>query len=269
MAEHPERDGLSRNTGATYPAPFLRASVSKAASSKRRSTSPCIANAPFRALPAFANLRDLRGFASKFRSGATHSPRPATPNPPPLKYLLAGLGNIGAEYAHTRHNIGFDILDALVARLDGAWTTEKLGQVARVKHKGRTFVCLKPGTYMNRSGKAVHYWLEQEKLTKDSLLVIVDDLALDFGALRLRGKGSPGTHNGLKDIDAVTGGGDYARLRVGIGNDFPTGRQVDFVLGHWTDAEAKGLPEVLAKAADASLAFGAVGLNHAMNQFNG
>ncbi len=186
-----------------------------------------------------------------------------------MKYLLAGLGNIGAEYAHTRHNIGFDTLDALVARLGGAWKAERLGEVARVKHKGRTYVCLKPSTYMNRSGKAVHYWLEQERLTKEALLVIVDDLALDFGVLRLRGKGSPGTHNGLRDIDAVTGGGDYARLRVGIGSDFAPGRQIDFVLGRWTEAEAKTLPEVLAKAADASLAFGALGLNHAMNQFNG
>ncbi len=186
-----------------------------------------------------------------------------------MKYLLAGLGNIGAEYAHTRHNIGFDTVDALVVRLSGEWKSERLGQVARVKHKGRIFVCLKPGTYMNRSGKAVHYWLEQEKLTKESLLVIVDDLALDFGVLRLRGKGSPGTHNGLKDIDAVNGGGDYARLRVGIGSDYPAGRQIDFVLGEWTAAEAAGLPEVLAKAADAALAFGTVGLGHAMNEFNG
>lgn len=186
-----------------------------------------------------------------------------------MKYLLVGLGNIGDEYAHTRHNIGFDVVDEIVRRLDGTWKSERFGQVARVKHKSRTFVLLKPNTYMNRSGQAVRYWLQEEQLAKDALLAIVDDLALDFGVIRLRGKGSPGTHNGLKDIDAVTGGGDYARLRVGIGNDFAPGRQVDFVLGKWSSTESASLPEVLAKAGDAALAFGAVGLAHAMNQFNG
>lgn len=186
-----------------------------------------------------------------------------------MKYLLAGLGNPGAEYAHTRHNIGFDALNHLVDAHGGTWKTETLGDVARLKHRGRTYVLLKPSTYMNRSGKAVHYWLDKEKLTKDALLVIVDDLALDFGTLRLRGKGSPGTHNGLKDIDAVTGGGDYARLRVGIGDDYPQGRQVDFVLGAWSAAEREALAPVLAKAGEAALSFGAIGLAHTMNAFNG
>ena len=186
-----------------------------------------------------------------------------------MKYLLVGLGNIGDEYARTRHNVGFDVVDAIAKRLDGSWKSAKFGQVTHVKHKSRTFVLLKPNTYMNRSGQAVRYWLQEEQLGKEAMLAIVDDLALDFGVIRLRGKGSPGTHNGLKDIDAVTGGGDYARLRVGIGNDFAPGRQVDFVLGKWSKAEEERLDEVLAKAADAALAFGTVGIAHAMNQFNG
>ena len=186
-----------------------------------------------------------------------------------MKYLLVGLGNIGDEYARTRHNVGFEVVDAIAERLGGSWKADKLGQVARVKHRGRTYVLLKPGTYMNRSGQAVRYWLQEEQLGKPELLVVVDDLALPFGTLRMRGKGSPGTHNGLRDIDALNGGGDYARLRVGIGDDFPQGRQVDFVLGRWSAAEAAALPEVLAKAADAALAFGAIGLQHAMTQYNG
>ena len=186
-----------------------------------------------------------------------------------MKYLLIGLGNIGSEYDGTRHNIGFDVLDEIARRFDGQWKTGKLAQVAQVKHKGRSFVLVKPGTYMNRSGKAVQYWLAEEKLTVDAMLVIVDDLDLDFGVLRLRSKGSPGSHNGLKDIDAVLGSGAYARLRVGIGRDFPQGRQVDYVLGKWSAQESESLPLVLAKAADAALAFGTVGFAHAANQFNG
>lgn len=186
-----------------------------------------------------------------------------------MKYLIAGLGNIGAEYAGTRHNVGFDVCDVLCERHGGSWETATLGAVARVKTRGRTLVLLKPSTYVNRSGKAVRYWLEKESLGKERLLAVVDDLALGFGALRMRGQGSPGSHNGLKDIDAVTGGGDYARLRVGIGDDFPRGRQVDFVLGKWGAEEAAGLPEVLAKAADACEAFATLGLARAMNAHNG
>ena len=186
-----------------------------------------------------------------------------------MKYLVVGLGNIGAEYAGTRHNVGFDVVDAIARRSEATWSTETLGAVARVKHRGRTLVLLKPSTYMNRSGKATRYWLDKEKLAKDKLLVVVDDLALDFGVLRLRGKGSPGTHNGLKDIDQVTGGGNYARLRVGIGSDYAKGRQIDFVLGRWDADEAGALPEVLAKAADATLSWAAIGLAHTMNTYNG
>ncbi len=188
---------------------------------------------------------------------------------PSMKYLIVGLGNIGPEYMYTRHNVGFEVLDHLAAKHNVEWKTETLGDVTRIKHRGRTYVLLKPSTFMNRSGKATRYWLEKEKLAKERLLVIVDDLALDFGVLRLRGKGSPGTHNGLKDIDQMTGGGNYARLRVGIGADFPKGRQVDFVLGRWSEEESKNLPPVLAKASEACLAFGAIGLNQTMNKYNG
>ncbi len=188
---------------------------------------------------------------------------------PSMKYLIVGLGNIGPEYMYTRHNVGFEVLDHLAAKHEVAWKTETLGDVARIKHRSRTYVLLKPSTFMNRSGKATRYWLEKEKLEKDRLLVIVDDLAIKFGALRLRGKGSPGTHNGLKDIDQMTGGGNYARLRIGIGADFPKGRQVDFVLGRWSEEESKNLPPVLAKAAEATLAFGTIGLNQTMNKYNG
>lgn len=185
-----------------------------------------------------------------------------------MKYLIVGLGNIGAEYEHTRHNIGFDVVETLAREFGAEWKTGQLGELANFRHKGRVFVLLKPSTYMNRSGKAVRYWLQQEKVDKSHLLVIVDDLNLPFGKLRLRGKGSDGGHNGLKDIDQFTGGNDYARLRVGIGSEFPKGRQVDYVLGEWSEEEKGQLPELLGKAAEAAKAFGAVGLQFAMNQFN-
>ncbi|MCB0571076.1 MAG: aminoacyl-tRNA hydrolase [Phaeodactylibacter sp.] len=185
-----------------------------------------------------------------------------------MKHLIVGLGNIGAEYEHTRHNIGFDVVETLAREFDAAWKTEQLGSLASFRHKGRIFVLLKPSTYMNRSGKAVRYWLQQEKIEKNNLLVILDDLNLPFGKLRLRGKGSDGGHNGLKDIDQFIGGNDYARLRLGIGREFSQGRQVDYVLGEWNGEEEKLLPELLQKAADAAKAVGTIGLQHAMNQFN-
>ncbi|MCB0599454.1 MAG: aminoacyl-tRNA hydrolase [Lewinellaceae bacterium] len=186
-----------------------------------------------------------------------------------MKYLIVGLGNIGARYENTRHNIGFDVVDTLARAFEAEWKTENLGQVATFRHKGRTFVLLKPSTYMNLSGKAVRYWLQKEKVDKNRLLVIVDDLNLDFGKLRLRGKGSDGGHNGLKDIDQATGGNNYARLRIGIGSEFGRGKQVDYVLSEWSGEEAAQLPEILEKAAETAKAFGAIGLQHAMNQYNG
>ena len=186
-----------------------------------------------------------------------------------MKYLIVGLGNIGTRYENTRHNIGFDAVDRLAREFEAEWKTDSLGDVSSFRHKGRTFVLLKPSTYMNRSGKAVRYWLQKEKISKNHLLVIVDDLNLDFGKLRLRGKGSDGGHNGLKDIDQMTGGNDYARLRIGIGSEFGRGQQVDYVLSEWSDEEAGQLPEILEKAAETAKAFATIGLQHAMSQFNG
>ena len=186
-----------------------------------------------------------------------------------MKYLIAGLGNIGAKYNNTRHNIGFEVVDALADKHGGEWSTEKLGDVATVRHRGRTFVLLKPSTYMNRSGKAVHYWLQKEKIDKNRLLVVMDDLNLDFGKIRLRGKGSDGGHNGLKDIDQVTGGNNYARLRIGIGSEFSKGRQVDYVLGEWSSEQQDELPAIIKRAAEACVSFGAIGLQHTMNKYNG
>lgn len=185
-----------------------------------------------------------------------------------MKYLIVGLGNIGAKYANTRHNIGFDVLDHLAGEAGSSWKTDQLGDIAEVKHRGRTLVLLKPSTYVNLSGKAVRYWLQKEKIGKENLLVVLDDLNLPFGKQRLRGKGSDGGHNGLKSIDQLTGGNDYARLRLGIGDDFQQGRQVNFVLGEWSEEERKQLPEIMSYAADTIKSFSAIGLQHTMNQFN-
>lgn len=186
----------------------------------------------------------------------------------PMKYLIVGLGNIGADYVETRHNVGFEVVERLAAEANEDWEVANLGSIARVKHKGRTLLLLKPSTYMNRSGKAVRYWLQQEKIEKDRLLVIVDDLNLDFGAQRLRGKGSAGGHNGLKDIDAMTGNNDYARLRIGIGDAFSKGRQVDYVLGKWSNKEMEDLPEILNYAAETVKEFTAIGLSRTMSSRN-
>ncbi len=185
-----------------------------------------------------------------------------------MKYLIAGLGNIGAEYTHTRHNIGFQVVDALAQAAEATWETEHLGDIARVKHKGRTLVLLKPSTYMNRSGKAVRYWLQKEKIEQSNLLVILDELNLPFGKQRLRGHGSDGGHNGLKDIDALLGNNNYARLRIGIGANFPKGRQADFVLSEWSDEEKAKLPDILKYAADTVKSFATIGLEQTMNFFN-
>ena len=185
-----------------------------------------------------------------------------------MKFLIAGLGNMGAEYEDTRHNIGFAVADALAREFDASFKSENLGDIAEFRHKGRTFILLKPSTYMNRSGKSVRYWLQKHNIPKENLLVIVDDIALPFGKLRLRGKGSPGGHNGLKDIDQMLGGGDYARLRIGIGDNFSRGRQVDYVLGEWSAEEREALPELLQRAGEAARSFATIGLQHAMNQFN-
>ena len=184
------------------------------------------------------------------------------------KYLIAGLGNIGDEYANTRHNIGFMMLDRLAEEEKFVFTDKRYGSVAEYKYKGRITVLLKPSTYMNLSGRAVNYWLKKEKVEPDRLLVLVDDIALPFGTLRLKGKGSDGGHNGLKSINEVLGTQEYARLRFGVGNDFQPGCQFDYVLGEWMEEEAKNLPERLQLTSDIIRSFGTIGLERTMNFFN-
>ncbi|MEM9990725.1 MAG: aminoacyl-tRNA hydrolase [Bacteroidota bacterium] len=186
----------------------------------------------------------------------------------PMKYLIVGLGNVGAKYDNTRHNIGFDVVDYLAKEHEATWSTEQLGEVTEFRHKGRIFVLLKPSTYMNLSGKSVRYWLQKKKIEKSNLLVILDDLNLPFQAQRLRGKGSDGGHNGLKDIDKMTGGNNYARLRLGIGNDYSRGKQANFVLGEWSNEEQAYLPEIITHAADTIKAFATIGLARTMSKFN-
>lgn len=188
--------------------------------------------------------------------------------PDPMKYLIVGLGNMGYEYDDTRHNVGFEIIDFLAKEFDLSFKHAHLGDVAEFKHKGRTFVLLKPSTFMNLSGKAVRYWLQQHKIKQNNLLIILDDLNLDFGKQRLRGKGSDGGHNGLKDINRILGNNNYARLRIGIGNDYHKGQQVNFVLGKWSDKEREELPKIIKTAAETAKAFGTIGLKFTMNQFN-
>jgi peptidyl-tRNA hydrolase, PTH1 family len=185
-----------------------------------------------------------------------------------MKYLVAGLGNIGAEYELTRHNIGFLILDQLADQQKVNFTTDRLAEKAEFKFKGRSIHLIKPTTYMNLSGKAIAYWLQDLKIPKENLLVLVDDLALPFGSLRLRTKGSSAGHNGLKNIEQVLGGQDYSRLRFGIGNDFGKGQQVDFVLSNFDKAEFEKLPEVINKANEMVLSFCTIGPERTMNVFN-
>ena len=185
-----------------------------------------------------------------------------------MKYLIVGLGNIGAEYADTRHNIGFRVLDFLAGESGATFTAERYGAVAEVRHKGRTLVLLKPSTYMNLSGKAVRYWLEQTRVPIENLLVVVDDIALPFGTLRMRMKGSDGGHNGLKNINELLQTDGYARIRFGIGGDFARGGQVDYVLGRWTADEEAAMAARLKVFADAVLSFASVGAERTMNTFN-
>ncbi|MCB0662216.1 MAG: aminoacyl-tRNA hydrolase [Saprospiraceae bacterium] len=185
-----------------------------------------------------------------------------------MKYLIAGLGNIGSDYENTRHNIGFEVCDALAAEFEVPFKTESLGDVAEFRHKGRTFVLLKPSTYMNRSGKAVRYWLQKKNINEENLLVILDDLQLPFGRIRIKPNGSDGGHNGLKDINQVLGHQKYPRLRIGIGSDFHKGQQVNYVLGEWSSEEKAELKDILKKSADCVKSFGTIGLERTMNFFN-
>lgn len=185
------------------------------------------------------------------------------------KYLIVGLGNIGEKYKNTRHNIGFQILDFLANKENLLFETKKLGDVTTYKFKGRQFILLKPSTYMNLSGKSVIYWLNQEKIPLENLLIITDDLNLPFGTIRLKTKGSDGGHNGLKDIQDKLQSINYNRFRFGISDEFSKGRQVDYVLGEWTEDERKLLPERLEKSVELIKSFGTAGISITMNTFNG
>lgn len=185
-----------------------------------------------------------------------------------MKYLIVGLGNIGAEYDATRHNIGFDIADTFVIKHGGNFRTDRLAYVAECKWRGKTFIVIKPTTYMNLSGKAMKYWLDKEKIDIQNSLVLVDDLALPIDALRLRPSGSDAGHNGLKDIQATLNTNQYPRLRFGIGNNFPKGRQVEFVLGRWTDEELPIIKDKILKSVDIIESFAAMGLERTMNLYN-
>lgn len=185
-----------------------------------------------------------------------------------MKYLICGLGNIGPEYHNTRHNIGFSVLDAFAEASNAIFSPTRYGDTVEIKVKGKILLLLKPSTYVNLSGKAVHYWLQKEKIPIENLLVITDDLALPFGAIRLRPKGGDAGHNGLKSIQELLGTVQYARLRFGIGNEFPQGRQVDYVLGKWSSDEKAVLQERLKICIDAVKTFALSGISESMNQFN-
>jgi PTH1 family peptidyl-tRNA hydrolase len=185
------------------------------------------------------------------------------------KFLIVGLGNIGAEYVNTRHNIGFKVVDFLAKKEDINFETVKLGTLAEYKFKGRTYLLLKPNTYMNLSGKALKYWMDKENIPLENILVITDDLNLSFGTIRIRKKGSDGGHNGLKSIQTTLNTTDYARFRFGISDEFKKGKQVDYVLGEWDDAEKTALPERLELASEIIKSFGTAGLENTMSAFNG
>jgi PTH1 family peptidyl-tRNA hydrolase len=184
------------------------------------------------------------------------------------KFLIVGLGNIGDEYVNTRHNIGFTILDTIAKENNLNFTVDRLASVAEYKFKGKTLILVKPSTYMNLSGKAVNYWLQAEKISKENLLVLTDDLALPFGSVRMKGKGSDGGHNGLKDIQETLTTSEYARLRFGVGNEFSKGKQVDYVLGKWDSEESKTLEARVKLTIEMIQGFATIGLQRTMSAYN-
>ena len=184
-------------------------------------------------------------------------------------FLIVGLGNIGIDYQNTRHNIGFTVLDALTKQVDISFSNLRYGDVAEMNHKGKRLVLLKPSTLMNRSGNAVRYWMKQRKVNSQNILVITDDVHLDFGYLRIRKQGSDGGHNGLRDIQVKLGSNQYPRLRVGIGANFSKGRQADFVLSPWNPDEKRMLPTIVDRATKAVVDFATQGLEKTMNLHNG
>ena len=185
-----------------------------------------------------------------------------------MKFLIVGLGNIGMEYDSTRHNIGFEVADTFVIKHGGNYALDRHAFMAEVKWKGKTFIVIKPTTYMNLSGKAVKYWLDKEKIPLENMLVIVDELALPLGTMRIRASGSNAGHNGLKNIELGLASDKYQRLRFGIGSDFPKGRQVEFVLGKWKPSEAPIVKDMLLKSVDAIECFATQGIGKAMTLFN-
>lgn len=185
-----------------------------------------------------------------------------------MKFLIVGLGNIGEEYRNTRHNIGFKVLDAFAEASNTAFSTERYGDIARMRLKNQQLILLKPSTYMNLSGNAVKYWKDKEGVELENILVIVDDLALPFGAIRIKGRGSDAGHNGLKNIAQMLQTDGYPRLRFGIGNDFPRGGQIDYVLGSFTLDQRQMLPTRIGIAVDAIKEFCLAGINNAMNTYN-
>lgn len=185
-----------------------------------------------------------------------------------MKFLIAGLGNIGDEYAHTRHNVGFDVVNAFVQKHGGSFRTERYAYVAEVKWKGKNFICICPTTYMNLSGKAVKYWIDKEKIELTNVLVIVDEIALPLNKLRLRPGGSDAGHNGLKSLQESLGTKDYSRLRFGIGNNYPKGHQADYVLSKWRKEEEPLVKLKIEKSVEVIESFAAQGIAVAMNQVN-
>ena len=205
----------------------------------------------------------------KWLNGLFTKAKPAEKTDIMNKFLIVGLGNIGAEYANTRHNIGFKVLDFIANKEGASFNDLKLGAVAELKIKGKTFLLLKPNTYMNLSGKAVKFWMEKEKISLDRVLIITDDLNLSFGTIRIRSKGSDGGHNGLKNTTQVLNTQEYARFRFGISDEFKKGKQVDYVLGNWDDEEKIKLPERLEIASEIIKSFGLAGLEITMTSYNG
>lgn len=185
-----------------------------------------------------------------------------------MKFLIAGLGNVGNEYAHTRHNIGFDVVMAFAAKHGGEFKTERLAYTAEFRWKGKSFICICPTTYMNLSGRAIKYWLDKEKMDMANLMVVLDDVALPLSRIRIRPGGSDAGHNGLKSIQEALGTNSYARLRFGIGNDYPKGLQADYVLGSWKKEEEPIVKKKIELCVEAIEAFATQGINTAMNKYN-
>ncbi len=185
-----------------------------------------------------------------------------------MKFLIVGLGNVGTEYEHTRHNIGFDVVMAFVQKHGGALRHDRLAYVAEVKWKGKIFVCICPTTYMNLSGKAVKYWMDKEKIDLENVLVVVDDVALPLAKIRIRSGGSDGGHNGLKSLQELLGTTAYPKLRFGIGNSYPKGAQVDFVLGKWQKEEEPVVKKKIDACVEVIESFATAGIGHTMNKYN-